>query len=115
MVGSPWPHPPAIAPPPGRRGDPVSLPATRLDQTQLLAWLKAHDLVRPDWLGDRRGSMPFVLSGYCQYNDSPCILSRAYVPEMVGISGPIVDGLVYCLPSGAPSWPWHKVLPIKSC
>jgi hypothetical protein len=31
------------------------------------------------------------------------------------MSEPIVDGLVYGLPSGAPSWPWHKVLPIKSC
>jgi hypothetical protein len=59
--------------------------------------------------------MPFVLSDYCQYNDnSPCILSRTCVLERVCRSDPIVDGLVYDLPSGAPLWPWHKVLPIKS-
>ena len=60
-------------------------------------------------------ALNLVLTRYCQYNGSPCSRSRACVLERVGMSGPIVDGLVYCLPLGAPSWPWHKVLPIKSC
>ena len=40
----PWPRPPAIAPVPGRRDDPVNLSGAPPDRTRLLAWLEAHDL-----------------------------------------------------------------------
>ena len=54
-----------------------------------------------------------VLSGYCQYNASPGILSRACVRERVVWVASLSMAWV-CLPSGALSWLWHKVLPIKS-
>ena len=57
----------------------------------------------------------FVLSGPCEDNHRPGTLRSAGVLEMVGRRDAIGHGCRRCFPTGAPSWPWRKVLPIKRC